>query len=134
VLYEKVTTQNCTIRGRCIGHAGMPDDMNFTPTKPEWGPAVAMTQKAGRGIADEHGHKFSYCGWLTFEFNGPEFKARYFEEDPEQTHIPFAPPTAPVLEECWTIAADGSVKGKITAFDNTAMELAGTHTVEDLVK
>jgi hypothetical protein len=122
------------VRGRCIGHGGMPEAPDFTPTIAEWAKSVVVTPKQGRGVPDESGQTYAMCGWCTIAFDGPTLRVEYWEEDPVQHHPPYQAPPRPLLTETWTIGADGAVSGTASGLDTDAYQLMPGRSLDELVR
>jgi len=119
------------VRGRCIGHGGMPSAPKFSPTRDPGRKYLVVTPVEGRGLPDESASKtvYSYCGWITLNLEGPELRVRYYEEDPNQS------PAEPLLEEVWTTDDGGACKGRIEgSLNQTSLVVRSPHSLADLVQ
>ena len=133
-LYGAVELGGHNVRGRCIGHAGMPQTFPaFTPLAgSEWTKAVVATPPENVGLKDpQDGVLYAYCGWITLALDAAELRIRYFNEDPD-------PATAgspkPVLEEVWTADASFACTGKATVCESRMMHIWPPHTANDLTR
>lgn len=133
-IYETAKVLGKTVRGRCIGHGGMPEAPDFTPTGKRWSKAVAVTPRQGRGVADESGKVYAYCGWTTIAFDGATLTVEYWEENPALTKRPYPAPAKPLLTETWTVGPDGTATGSASGLDTEAYQLMPGKQLADLVK
>ena len=123
------------VRGRCIGHGGIPERPKFSPTKNKAGDYLVVTPVEGRVVPDPTDKLYAYCGWITLDLDGAELRVRYYEEDPTQVTVPFTPPVGPLLEEVWTTDGNGTCSGRIEgSINQDSLTVRAPHTLDELVR
>jgi hypothetical protein len=131
-LYAPVQLGGHTVRGRLIGHAGMPIAPTFTPlANSEWTSAIVATPPDGVGLKDAiDGTLYAYCGYMMVTLEDEKLTVRYYNEDPNQG----AAPPHPILEEVWTADSTGACTGRATVCDSQMLRFWPSHTVDDLTR
>ncbi len=85
------------IRGRCIGHGGMPIELGWEPTKNPAPVVFSDERDAGRVVESS---RLGYCGYALLELAGPKLTITYSDELGND-----------LVREEWEIAA-GTMHGK----------------------
>ncbi len=80
------------VRARCIGHGGMPIELDGKITHPDRPLVFADNRKAG----EVEGNPIGFCGFAMLQLDGPNLRVEYFDQEP-----------AKLLEERWQIGPAG---------------------------
>jgi hypothetical protein len=87
------------IRGRCIGHGGMPIELGWVPLPKNAAPVVFSDERySGRAVK---GTKLGFCGYAMLELHGTTLTVTYRDEQGRD-----------LLREVWESGENGSVRGK----------------------
>jgi len=96
-----------TIRGRCIGHGGMPIELDQRPTQARETNLVFYDDRLQAGLSKTVGQPMGYCGFAAMRLNGPVLTIDYIDEDGKL-----------LLAESWKRSGGGAgPRGTVTAGD-----------------
>jgi Calcineurin-like phosphoesterase len=107
-----------TVRGRCIGHGGMPIELGKAPRRERQ--LVFSDEREDTRATAEVGAKgkFGYCGFAMLRFEGRTLTVRYLDDIGNE-----------LLEERWTVDASGTARGSVSG----GAELTRFRPLETLV-
>jgi hypothetical protein len=91
------------VRGRCIGHGGIPVELPFPPPDPKV-PLVVSDARPGRPIG---GQQVGLNGFIVLSFGGPTLVVRYYDEQSSGDSSAF------LLEERWEQQSPAKLVGSV---------------------
>jgi hypothetical protein len=130
--YTKFSPTGVKVRARCIGHGGMPVELDVQPNKYSWPiyrppiqprfheAAVFNDQRYDRMVK---GTKVGFCGFAVLKFRAEQLEVSYMDEREWGT---------PLLQETWR-QSDGDLSGSVTLFE-TEPSFQRLRPIEDLVR
>lgn len=110
--------------GRCIGHGGMPVDVDEMPGKKPLRNLVAFDKRLRKKIDGKFPVGFN--GYAVLSLNGPELTVEYFDDNDLKDE-------RKILEEKWRLSGDGRLEG-VSITDSTEEWKESLTRVQDLQK
>jgi hypothetical protein len=122
-VYEKAQVKDGpTAHGRCIGHGGMPIEINGFETDPTKSGYDKLIMVDEREVSDKSNYPLGFNGYAMIKISGPQLTIEYYDGD------------GPLFSETWTADNNGGISGEITPPTRPGLVLQPGKSWKDAVK